>query len=95
MMIYLKLLLLVSMIVLIIVTLTVTSEVSNGAVSAALFALIAATIFLVSQLPTQGQAGILLNFFIQLFAGIAAFMSAFHWIASESDSIGHIKEFVS
>ena len=87
---YLKLLLLVSMAVLMIVTLNVTTEISNDAVSAALFALMAATSLLVSQLPTQGQAGILLNFIIQFAAAIAAFASAVHWIASESDSIEHI-----
>ena len=86
---YLKLLLLVSMTVLIIVTITVIGEASNDAVTAALFALIAATTFLVSQLPTQGQAGALLDFFIRLAAGMAAFGSAVHWIASESDSIRH------
>ena len=91
MMFCLKLLLFISMAVLMLVTTIVTSEVSNGAVIAALYALMAATSFLVSQLLTQGREGILLNFLIQLLAGTAAFMSAFHWIASESDSIGHIK----
>ena len=90
MMIYLKLLLLVSMAVLMLVTTIVTSEVSNGSVIAALYALMAATSFLVSQLPTQGREGILFNFAIQFLAGIAALASAVHWIASESDSIEHI-----
>ena len=90
MMIYLKLLLLVSMAVLMLVTTIVTSEVSNGSVIAALYALMAATSFLVSQLPTQGREGILLNFAIQFLAGIAALASAVHWISSESDSTGHI-----
>ena len=90
MMFCLKLLLFISMAVLILVTLTVTNEISNDAVSAALFALMAATSFLVSQLPTQGREGILLNFAIQFLAGIAALASAVHWISSESDSTGHI-----
>ena len=81
--------LLIFMTVLIVVTENVSSDVANDAVQAALLALMAATTFLIGNLPTQGLTGTLLNMMVRLVAGTAAYLSALNWIASETDAGAH------
>ncbi len=66
------------------------SDLANDAVQAALLALMAATTFLIGNLPTQGQVGTLLNLMIRLVAVTAAYLSAQNWIESETDAGAHI-----